>query len=85
MQSVRIENSTAMEGNCEVSLRFSSWQLPGMYLYVKRDWSSSEPNRPSRKICNLREVSLRHVAKACETVDLLEVFFSVNLFTYVAF
>ena len=55
----RRENSTVIEGDCEVSLRSLSQQPPIKYVNCDRLQPRIEP---SRRICHLRTVPLGHVA-----------------------
>ena len=52
------------EGNCEVSLRSSNQQLPG--IYMSNAIGSSRESNPSRRICNLHAVPPGYVAITCQ-------------------
>ena len=48
-----------IEGDCEVSLRFSSQQPPGIYWRpMSNAIGSSRESNPSRRICDLRAIPL---------------------------
>ena len=67
-------NSTATEGDCEVSLRSSRQHPPGTLVKNAID-SSHEPN-PSSRIISVRGVAIGHVADESysKTHHLLEEF-----------
>ena len=54
------ENSTVIEGDCEVSLRSLSQQPPG--IYTSNAIGSSRELNPSCRVCHLRAVPQGHVA-----------------------